>query len=105
MRLSPGLEEIILYAAITGNTELKTIKKDELSKTGQFIYHGLLKLAKSSKPPYSAKSVFIAATDVAGGDPEVVRPYLHQILDSGSGVEAENLLSDVRNKQALMNVV
>jgi hypothetical protein len=104
-QLSDTLEALILSALINGHLALTTVRRNELSRTGQFVFDGLSRLGKSKQPPYSAKTVLSAASDIAGGDPDVLRPYIQQSLDAGDGKSAETILAAVHDKQTLLDLV
>lgn len=105
MKLSESLEHLILCAVIKGHTNIKTVKRDELSRSGQFVYDGLYRLTKTKQAPFTAHTVLSAASDVAGGDSDLLRPFIAKVLDCGSGREAEDLLTAVREKQTLVDLV
>lgn len=103
--LSASLEHCLLNAAMNGHLDLKRIKKEELSRTGQFVLAGLVRLAKKGSPPFKPKVVFVAATDVAGGDPDVIRPFLSKVLDAAAGEEAQTLLKAIHDRRLLVDLV
>ncbi len=105
MMLSDNLEHLILCAVINGYTDMKMVRKEELSRQGQFVYDGLVKLCKKRRPPFAANTVLAAATDLAGGDPDILRPFIHKIMDAGGSGEAEDVLNAVREKKTLLEIV
>lgn len=106
MILSGNLEELSLCALVNGHLDPKLVRKDELSRQGQQVLDGVLKLLKHNRPPFSMKSVMVAATDVAGGDPDVLRPYLAKIYDTtDKGTDANGLLASIREKQTLTDII
>ena len=104
MIFSGTLEELSLGALAHGYLDPKMLKKEELSKLGQQVHAGILRLLKRNKPPFSMKAVLVASTDVAGGDPDTLRPFLTRIYEASSK-DAELLLSSLREKQTLSDII
>lgn len=105
MRLSEPLEFLILCSVINGYADLKTVKREELSRLGQFVYDGVYRLWKRKKPPYSQTTVLSAAVDIGGGDPDVLRPFISRVFDSRGDESAEEVLNAVHEKQTLLELV
>ena len=105
MRLSEPLEYLILCAVIQGHADLKSVKREELSRSGQFVYDGISRLVKRKKPPYTATTVLSAAVEVGGGDHDTLRPFVQRVFDSRGDESAEELLNAVHEKQMLLELV
>jgi hypothetical protein len=105
LKISESLESLILCAVIRGYTDIKVVNRTELSRQGQFIFDGVSRLVKKKRPPFSATAVLTAASDLAGGDPDILRPYIAKIMDIGGSREAEDILEAVHDKQVLLELV
>lgn len=105
MLLSEPLEHLVLCSVINGLADFKSVKREELSRQGQFVYDGLKKLLKNKRPPFSKAIILSAAVDVAGGETETVRPFLTRVLDSRGDGSAEDILRAVHEKKTLLELV
>lgn len=105
MKISENLESLVLCAVIRGYADIKTVNRTELSRQGQFIYDGVSRLLKNKRPPFVSTTVLTAASDLAGGDPDILRPYIAKIMDIGGSHEAEDILEAVHDKQLLLELV
>lgn len=105
MRLSEPLEYLILCSVIHGYADLKNVKREDLSRQGQFVYDGVLRLTKRKKPPYSQATVLAAAVEIGGGDASTLRPFVSRVFDSRGDESAEEVLQAVHEKQTLLELV
>ena len=105
VELSKDLEHCLLHAASQGYVPLSSLKEEELSKEGRWVLAALRFLAKKKDPPFSAKTIFVTAADVLGGDRSLLRPYVVKVRNAGAGREVEDLLQAIRRKQTLVSVI
>lgn len=106
VRLSEELEHSVLSAIISGLVPRTTAKEEELSKLGRWVLKAITYLSdRQHNAPYAYASIFGAVVDILGADAAEIRPYLKDVEKAGSGIEAQDLLMAVRNKQTLVGLI
>ncbi len=103
---STDLEQAALSAIIAGKLPLATVKPEELSKEGRTVHEAVRVLQASSgesKLPY--RSVLVAAVDKLGADRTALRVFLTAVRKTRSGVEVNDILQSVRNRQAVVSLI
>lgn len=105
LEISPDLEACLLYAVSHGHLPVSALKDDELSKEGRWAAAAIRYLSKKHEPPYAYGSILVTATEILGGDADLLKPFLAKVRDAGSGREVEDLLRAIRSKQTLVQVI
>lgn len=100
--LNEDLEKAVLHACMAGKLDLKTVRKDELSKLGKSIYQALKGIGamKSVK----AKTLYLAATELHHADPDECKAYLKEI-DKAEMPEIQSILQTLTRKRVINTLV
>ena len=103
--LNPSLEKALVSAILGGTLPPEVVKPEELSKPGRFVLAAARSLLDQGViPPLAANSIFLTATEVAGGLPTEVQQYLMGVAEAALKHPSE-ILSLVRHKQALVELI
>lgn len=88
-----------------GAVPFEIVKKEELSRTGQYVHESLDRLRKSAKPPYDHNAVLSMAVEVLGAETDDVRPYLKRLAVASAGKEVGEIIRALRDRQVLIDIV
>ena len=101
VKLSEDLEHAVVQAIIRGAVAPDAIELEELSKVGRAIVGSLRALPS----PYGQESIALAATEIYGIPKETVTGYLKIVSTRYAGAGAGEILSAVRDRQLLVEVI
>lgn len=101
VRLSEDLEHAVIQAIIRGAISSEAVEPEELSKTARSIVGGIRALTA----PYTPEAVALAATEIYGIPKETVAGYLKAVSTHYAGADAGEILSAVRDRQLLVEVI
>ena len=101
VRLSEDLEHAVVQAIIRGVVAPDAVEPEELSKTARAVVGGI----RSLTAPYAPEAVVLAATEIYGVAKETVASYLKQVSTHYAGADAGEILSAVRDRQLLVEVI
>lgn len=100
--LSLELEYSLLHAIVTGQASPDVVEPAELSQRGQLVLAAVKLLGD---PPHPPRAVYLAATEVLGGDRDALRLHVERTMLAGAGSSAADIVSMVRDKQLLVELI
>ena len=104
--LSTDLERTVLAEMVRGSAPLDCVGDGELSKAGRLVRQALVRLTNGNGgPPYDARTVFLTATEVLGGDKEEVRSLLEVSLALPVTTTGTAVLVQLAERRLLLDVV
>jgi len=101
--LSLDLEYSLLHAIITGQAPPEIVEPTELSQRGQLVLAATQLL--ESPPPHEPRAVYLAATEVLGGDRDALKLHVERSMLAGAGTSAADIVAMVRDKQLLVELI
>lgn len=104
--LSADLERTVLAEMLRGTAPLDCVGDGELSKSGRIIRQALVRLKNGNGgPPYEARTVYLSATEVLGGDREEVRGLLETSLALPTTTTGTSILVQLAERRLLLDVM
>lgn len=106
VQLSEDLELAIIHAILRGVAASDVVDPAEVSKPGKAVLQAIANLEEQGgKPPWNYNSVFLTAVDIDGAPREAVKQYLAAAQNTGAGSDVKDILSKVRDKQLLVELI
>lgn len=91
---------------LRGTAPLECVGDGELSKGGRTVRQALLRLRNGSGgPPYDARTVYLSATEVLGGDREEIRGLLETVLALPTTTTGTAILVQLAERRLLLDVM
>jgi hypothetical protein len=100
VKIGDSLEHALLGAVLAGRADKSVVKPEELSKTGRVILEAIRSV---EKPTYH--QVLLHAVEVQGYPRDGVTDYLSQLKRTSVDTDPGEILTAVRDKQILNDVV
>lgn len=81
------------------------VTEEELSKEGRAVFNSIRHVLADTAPPVPYRSLFLSSVELFGLDREVMKRYLIEMEQAGTGVEVRTILQKVQDKQLLVDLI